>query len=225
METDLKEIISLGLIYGHRKTKTHPKMKVYVSMKKNEIDLLDPQATLDSLDKALNFIKEKVKAGGLMLAVGTQASAQEVIRNMAEESNLPYIIERWLGGTLTNFKVLNKRVAYYENLKRDIDEGRLEKYTKKERLKINREFAKLEKNFKGLVRLKKLPDLIFLVDPGVHDTAVREANRLSIPIVAVMDTADDPEKIQYPIFANDHARSSINWIIEKVRGALKDTNS
>ena len=221
----IREAVAAGLAYGHKKTKTHPRMKKYVSMKKNEIDVLDPEASLQSLGIAIDFLSEKARQGGLLLLVGTQPAAQELMKNIAEEFNFPYVIERWLGGTLTNFKVISGRVARYETLKKEMAEGGLDKYTKKERLDIHKEFAKMEKNFKGLVNLKRLPDALLVIDPGLHDTAMREAKRLSIPVAAIMDTDDDPEAGDYPIIANDHAKSSISWIMEKIAEAIKSAKT
>jgi small subunit ribosomal protein S2 len=220
-EKILSEMASAGVVYGHKKSKTHPKMRPYIAGQKNEIELIDPQATLEALDGAIAFLKEKLKNGGIVLLVGTKPPAKAAIKNFGEEFKLPYVINRWLGGTLTNFKVINERRLYYENLKSQAEKGALAKYTKKEQLQFSRQIQKLAQNFDGLSTLTRLPDALFVVDAKEAHTAIREANRLKIPIVAVVDTDDDVSKIQYPIFANDHAKASIEWVIGKIKEGLR----
>lgn len=223
MTNDLvTEMVKTGLIFGHKKSKTHPRMKPFISGNRNEVELIDPQATLDSLEAATNVIKEKLKAGGLVLLVGTSAAARGAIEEMARELKQPYVTNRWLGGTLTNFKVINARLKYYEESKSKKERGEFAKYTKKEQLELTKEIGKLSKGFGGLAAMIKVPDLIFIVDVKVHGTAVREARTLKIPIVAIVDTDDDPELVNYPIFANDHNKSSVEWIIGKIKEGVKN---
>ncbi|MEK9194304.1 MAG: 30S ribosomal protein S2, partial [Patescibacteria group bacterium] len=222
----IEEMAKAGVIYGHKRSKTHPQMKPYIAGQKNEFELIDPQATQDALAKAIEFLKEKVKIGGsvekgLMLLVGTLPAAKTLIGDFAREFKFPYVTNRWLGGTLTNFKVINDRRVYYENLKNQKEKGLLSKYTKKEQLEFSREIDKLSQNFEGLHELTKIPDAIFVVDIKEHETAVREAKRTNVPIVAIVDTDDEVTQVEYPIFANDHARSSIEWVIEKIKAGVK----
>jgi small subunit ribosomal protein S2 len=207
-------------LLGTKKTKTHPQMKPYIFSTRNGIELIDLQATLAALDKARNFIKEKISQKGIILMVATQPAAQKIIEKFAQKYNFPYMTERWLGGTLTNFKVIHQRMNYYLDLKKKKEQGELGKYTKKEQLKINKELAKMEKTFSGLVNLDKLPDILLVIDPEEHRTAVREANRLSIPVVAIMSTDCDPTLITYPIPANDHSRASIEWLLKYLEPCL-----
>jgi len=218
----IKEMANLGVIFGHKKSKTHPRMRPYIGLSRNEIEILDPQATLTSLAKAIEFMKEKIKSGGLIISVGTLPAMREAIKEFSVKFNLPYVTTRWLGGTLTNFKVIGQRLAYYQDLKAKKESGELGKYTKKEQLKFNEQIKKLSQVFDGLINLKRLPDAVFVVDIDEHDTAVREARRLNIPVIAVIDSDDDPELVDYPVFASDHTKSSIEWIMAKIKEGIEE---
>lgn len=217
----IKEMANLGVIFGHKKSKTHPRMRPYIGASRSEVEILDPQATLNGLAKAIAFLKEKTKDGGLIILAGALPAARTAIKEFAEKFNFPYVTTRWLGGTLTNFKVIGQRLAYYQDLKAKKESGELGKYTKKEQLKFNEQIKKLAEVFEGLVNLKRLPDAVFVVDIKEHDTAVREARRLKIPIVAILDNDDDPELVDYPIFASDHAKSGIEWVMAKIKEGLE----
>ena len=218
----IKEMANLGVIFGHKKSKTHPRMRPYIGLSRNEIEILDPQATLTSLAKAIEFMKEKIKSGGLIISVGTLPAMREAIKEFSVKFNLPYVTTRWLGGTLTNFKVIGQRLAYYQDLQAKKENGELGKYTKKEQLKFNEQIKKLSQVFDGLINLKRLPDAVFVVDIDEHDTAVREARRLNIPVIAVIDSDDDPELVDYPVFASDHTKSSIEWIMAKIKEGIEE---
>ncbi len=219
-EEILKELAELGVIYGHKKSKTHPLMKPIVIDNRNEIELLNPEAVITSLNKAVDFLKEKVKKGALMFFVGTTPVAKEAIFALAEELEFPYVTSRWLGGTFTNFKVIHKRISYYDDLKNKKEKGELAKYTKKEQLNFSKEIEKMKGKFEGLLRLVRVPDVLFIVDINKHETAVKEANQLGIPIVAIVDNDDNPAVIQYPIYASDHTKKSVDWIVSKVKENL-----
>jgi len=216
----IKEMSGLGVFYGHKRTKTNPRMRPYIGVTKNEIEFIEPEATLKSLDEAIGFMKEKIENGGFPLLVGTMPMAKGAILDFAKEFNWPYVINRWLGGTLTNFKVISQRLAYYQELKANKESGEFGKYTKKEQHLFTEKINKLSKFFDGLVNLKRLPDFLFIVDTELHGTAVREARRLNVPIVAILDTDDDPTFVNYPIFANDHAKSSVDWVIQRIKKSL-----
>jgi len=215
------EMAQKGIFYGHKKTKTHPKIKKYLGGRRNEIELIEPEFTVSSLNDALSFLSGIVEKKGIVLWVGTQPAAKDVIKTIATELGHPYVNFRWLGGTLTNFPVIRKRVEYYEDLQNKQKSGELAKYTKKEQLKFTKEISKLSRNFEGLRALNRLPDAVFLIDGLIHHTAVREANRMRIPLVAIIDSDDNPELFQYPIFANDHAKTSISWIMNYFVEELK----
>lgn len=212
---------SAGVLHGHKRTKTHPKMRPFIALTRNDIEMIDPEATISSLEKAILALNEKIKNGGLILIVGTIPPAKEAVLKFAEEFNFPYVVNRWLGGTLTNFKILSNRAIQYQDLKSQKEKNELVKYTKKEQHRLSEKINKLSRNFEGLIKLGKVPDMLFVVDPEIHDTAVREAKRIKIPIVTILDSNDDPSQIDYPIFANDHAKSSIDWIFAKILEGLK----
>jgi len=217
----IKEMAGAGVLYGHKRTKTHPKMKPFIALTRNDIEMIDPEATISSLEKAIVVLNEKIKSGGLILIVGTIPPAKEAVLKFAEEFNFPFVINRWLGGTLTNFKVISNRGIQYQDLKSQKEKNELAKYTKKEQHRLSEKINKLSRNFEGLIKLGKVPDVLFVVDPEVHDTAVREAKRLKIPIVAILDSNDNPSQIDYPIFGNDHAKLSIDWIFARILEGLK----
>ena len=220
----LEEMMRAGAMYGRKKSKTNPKMKRYIFTIRNGIEIFDLPQTLEMLGKAADFIKGVIGKGGRILIVGTRPAAQNLVKELAEKFNMPYVIERWLGGTLTNFKTISKRIEHFKNLKADKAAGKLEKYTKKERLEMDKQIEKFNRFFGGIESLSQLPDALLVVDTTYknHLTAVREANRLKIPIVGIINSNADPDAIVYPIPANDSARSAIAWILNKIDKAIEE---
>lgn len=214
------ELVTAGVLTGHKRSKTHPRMRQHIALNRNEIELLDPESTITSLDAAVKFIAEKLGTDGLLMVVGTTAPAREAVKAFARDLKYPYVVTRWLGGTLTNFKVISERIRYYVDLRDKKEKGELSKYTKKEQLKFSEEIGKMSVTFDGLLKLTRTPNVLLVIDPKEHMTAIKEAVRLNIPVVAIMDTNDDPKLVTKPIFANDHARDSISWIITKIQEGL-----
>jgi len=221
----LEEMMRVGLFLGHRKSKTHPRMRPYIHTTRNAMEIIDMVMTLESLDKALEFIKSKITKGGSVMLVGTTPVAKEIVKEYAEKMNFPYVVERWLGGTLTNFKTLSKRVAYFKKLKDDKASGKLDKYTKKERLDIDREIAKLHTNFSGTENMDVLPQAMFVVDATHNMIAVKEGKKMGIPVIAMMNTDLNPEIVEYAIPCNDRTKEGIRWIMEKLAVAVADAKS
>jgi small subunit ribosomal protein S2 len=221
----LEEMMRVGLFLGHRKSKTHPRMRPYIHTTRNAMEIIDMVMTLESLDTALEFIKSKVAKGGSIMMVGTTPVAKEAVKEYAEKLNFPYVVERWLGGTLTNFKTLSKRVAYFKKLKDDKATGKLDKYTKKERLDIDREIAKLHTNFNGTENMEILPQAMFVVDATHNMIAVKEGKKMGIPVIAMMNTDLNPEIVEYPIPCNDRTKEGIKWILEKLAVAVMEAKS
>ncbi len=217
-----KELIEAGVFYGRKKTKTNPRMRPFILATRNNIEIINLQKTLEGLEKALVFLKEKFRNKETILLVGTQPQASDDTAKLAEEFNLPLVNTRWPGGLLTNFKIISKRVDYYKKLKSELQSGALEKYTKKERLGFEREIRRLKELFAGLENLVSLPGAVVVIDSNVHSTAIREARRLKIPIVAYVNTDVDPESVDYPVIGNTKARKSIDWFLSKVAEALKE---
>lgn len=221
----LEEMMKAGLCFGHRKSKTHPRMKPYIHMTRNAMEIIDIVMTLESLDKALEFIKSKIIKGGSIMMVGTTPVAKQAVKEYAEKMNFPYVVERWLGGTLTNFKTLSKRVAYFKKLKDDKASGKLEKYTKKERLDIDREIAKLHTNFSGTENMEVLPQAMFVVDAAHNMIAVKEGKKMGIPVIAMMNTDLNPEIVEFPIPCNDRTKEGIVWMLERLSVAVAEAKS
>lgn len=210
------EMANQGVLTGHKKSKTHPKMKQYIGATRNEIEILKPEVAIGTLEKAIEILKEIINKKGLIIFVGTEPAAHESILKLAGVLGQPHVITRWLGGTLTNFPIIKERLNYYQNLKLRKERGELAKYTKKEQSLFGKELNKLSIKFEGLVKLERLPDAIFIINGKSHETAVREAKRTNIPIIAMIDTNDNPEGINFPIIANDHAKASIVWIVDRI---------
>jgi len=218
-----KEMMKSGLMYGHKKSKTNPRFRPYIYTTRNGIEIIDLAQTLPALESAIEFMKQQIKEGKLILLVASQPAAKEAKENLGKKFNFPYINEKWIGGLLTNFKVISQRIEYFKKIQADWEKGEFDKYTKKERIMINRNIHRMKKMFTGLENLTKLPDVIFIIDPSLkgHTTAVREARRMKIPIVAILDSDDDPDLVDFPIPANDHAKISIDWIMNRIINSLE----
>lgn len=219
-QIDVEEMAKAGLHFGHRTSKTHPKMLPFIFGMRNTIHIIDLEKTKIKLVKALEFLKEAAKEGKQILFVGTKPQIREMVKNLATELNYPYVIERWIGGTFTNFDEIKKRVEYLKELEKKKESQEWEKYTKKERKEIEEEIEKLERKFGGLKTLEKLPDIVFICDMVKDHLAVKEARRKGVKVVAISDTNANPELADYPIPANDDAISSVKYILEKVKEAI-----
>ena len=221
----IEEMAKAGLFLGHKKSKTHPRMKPFVFSVRNGMAIFDLAKTLEALTKALEFVKASVAAKGSILVVGTTPASKAAVEAWAKKLGMPFVAERWLGGTLTNFKVLSKRVAHFKKLKIDRAAGKFEKYTKKERLDIDREIDKLTLKFSGVENMDALPQLMLIVDVNSHIIAIKEAQRMGIPVVAIINTDADPKLVTYPIPCSDRSRSSIEWVLAKLEEAVNEGKS
>ena len=217
-----REMIDAGVFYGRKKSKTNPKMREFVLSNRGGIEIINLQKTGEHLEKAMGFIKEKVRNGGMPLLVGTSPAADAGIERLAKEFSLPYVMLRWVGGTLTNFKIISRRVEHLRKLRADLASGALEKYTKKERLEMEREVKRLEELMGGLEAMPREPDFLVVVDPNLHVTAVREANIRNIPVVAYANVDADPDVIDYLVPGNDKARMSVSWFLGNVEKAIRE---
>ncbi len=201
----MKALLEAGVHFGHRARKWNPKMKPYIFTERNGIHIIDLQQTIVFLDQIYGVVRDTIADGGSMLFVGTKRQAQETIANAAMRCGMPYVNQRWLGGTLTNWRTMRERLETLKMLERQREEGLFDRLTKKERLLMDRKLAKMRLRFGGLLTMSRLPDLIYVVDTRREDTAVHEANILHIPIIALVDTNCDPDLIDYIIPANDDA--------------------
>jgi len=201
----MRQLLEAGVHFGHQTRRWNPKMRRFIFGERNGIYIVDLHQTLDRIDTAYRFVRDTVANGGSIMFVGTKKQAQEPVQNEANRSGMPYVNFRWLGGMLTNFQTVHSRVSKLRELQRTIDSGEIELMSKKEGLKVRRDLAKLERNLGGIKQLEKVPSAIFVIDTKKEHIAVTEANRLKIPVVAVVDTNCDPDIIDYVIPGNDDA--------------------
>lgn len=221
-DPEIEAMMKAGVHLGHAKSKSHPSMQPYVYGIRNTIAIIDLVKTKEGLHKAEDFLCGVTRRGGLILLVGTSPAARRVIPELAERTNMPYFIERWIGGTLTNFKTISKRVEYMQTLEREKAEGGFEKYTKKERMKKDEEITRLKRFFDGLRRLTRIPDAVLVVDTLHDSTAVREARKMKIPLVALVDTNININLVDVPIPANDDALSAVTYMIGRLGAAMEE---
>jgi len=216
----MKALLESGVHFGHRTNKWDPRMKPYIFTERNGIHIIDLQQTSKLLNHAYNLVRETVSTGGTVLFVGTKRQAQETIVEEANRCGMPYVSERWLGGTLTNWPTMHARIQEMIRLEKMRDNGELDRLTKKEGLLIEREIIRLQTRLEGLRSMKKRPDLIYIIDVGREDSAVKEANLLEIPIVALVDTNCNPRNIDYVIPSNDDAIRAIKLLVGKMADAV-----
>ena len=217
---NIEQMQNAGLNFGHRVSKLHPKMKQYVAGIKSNVHMLDLEKTVQEFERALKYIATLASESKTMLFVGTKIQIRDLVKNTAESCNMPYVIERWMGGTFTNFGTISKRVAYFKELEDKKATGGLGKYTKKERSLFDRELEILRKKFEGIKNMIKLPEAVLILDLRKDLTCQREARRKGIKIIGIVDTNVDPNLADYPIPANDDAISSVRYILEKIQETI-----
>ncbi|MDD5569119.1 MAG: 30S ribosomal protein S2 [Candidatus Pacebacteria bacterium] len=216
----IEEMIRAGLGFGHQKSKLHPKMKPFVVKPKDKVYLIDLEQTAEKLEQALDFVKDLRINGKKILFVGTKAGIRGLIDSTAQNLKCPYVKERWIGGTFTNFKEIRKRIGYYKDLEvktKEIDFAK--KYVKKERLQMLKELERLRIKFEGIKEMEELPGAIFLTDIDGEVLALREAIQTKVKIIGIVDTNVDPTLVDFPIPANDDAYTSIQYILSKIEEA------
>jgi len=216
----MKQLLEAGVHFGHQTRRWNPKMKRFIFGERNGIYIVDLHQTLDRIDTAYRFVRETVAGGGTVLFVGTKKQSQEPIENAANGCGMPYVNFRWLGGMLTNFQTVHSRVAKLREFQRQVDSGEVDLMSKKEGLKVKRDLAKLERNLGGIKNLEKLPAVVFIIDTKKEHIAVTEANRLKIPVVAIVDTNCDPDIIDYVIPGNDDAIRSAQLMCRVISDAV-----
>ena len=216
----MKALLESGVHFGHRTNKWDPRMKPYIFTERNGIHIIDLQQTVKLLNQAYNVIRDAVANGGTVMFVGTKRQAQETIKDEATRADMPYVTERWLGGMLTNWSTMYARIQELQRLEQLRDTGEISKLTKKEGLLIQREIDRLLIRLSGVRTMKRLPDLVFIVDVSREDAAVHEANLLNIPVVALVDTNCNPQGIDYVIPSNDDAIRAIKLLVAKIADAV-----
>jgi small subunit ribosomal protein S2 len=219
-EASLETMLKAGVHFGHMKSRRHPKMDEYIYTTRNNINILDLQKSQKKLEEALAFLKTIQKEGRPILFVGTKKQTVALVRSLAERLGMPYVVERWIGGTFTNFKVIRGRAKYLREAEEMIAKGEFKKYTKLEQLKKMEEIEKLEKRMGGIKDMAELPGAVFVADIKESAIVVKEARRMGIPVSGIVDTNTDPSDVDYPIPANDDAVSSLKLILACVGKAL-----
>jgi small subunit ribosomal protein S2 len=218
----MRQLLEAGVHFGHQTRRWNPKMKRFIHGERNGIYIIDLQQTLGRIETAYAFVRDLVADGGSILFVGTKKQAQDPVQSYAEKCGMPYVNERWLGGMLTNFQTISKRVAKMKEYQRMRDSGEFEAMPKKEALLISRELDKLERNLGGIRNMERLPAAVFILDTKKEDIAVTEANKLGLAIVAVVDTNCDPDIIQYVIPGNDDAIRSATLMARVIADAVEE---
>jgi small subunit ribosomal protein S2 len=217
----IEGLFQAGAHFGYSKSRRHPTVAKMIYGSKNQTDIIDIESTYAQLEKAADFMKELGSRGKTVLFVAVKPEAKEIVKEKAESIGQPYITERWVGGVLTNYPEITKRVNKLADLKKQKEEGTLEKYTKKERMLIDEEIARMHKLFSGIADMKKLPDAVFVVDPRKEHIAVTESEKSLIPTIALAGTDCNIANISFPIVANDASLSSITFIVEYLVEAYK----
>lgn len=221
-DISLQDLLKSGVHFGHHVSRWHPKMKPFIFASRSGVYIIDLEKTSECLSAAQRFVKDTAAKGGTVLFVGTKRQARPIVQAAATKIGMPYVIERWLGGTFTNFPTISKMTRRLTHLKEERASGNLEKYTKKEQLMFGEEIARLEKLVGGIERMNRIPDVLFVVDVKQEKTAVREAIAMKVPVVALVDTNVSPAGISYPIPSNDDATKAISIITEAIAEAAEE---
>ena len=219
----MKKLLEVGVHFGHQTNRWNPKMAPYIFTARNGIYIIDLKKSSDKLDEAYTALMDIVAKGGKVLFVGTKKQAQEAVQEEAIRSGSYYVNSRWLGGTLTNFRTIQKRIKRLKDIEKMEEDGSLDLYTKKEAATIRKEAEKLNVSLGGIKEMRKLPNAIVVIDPRIEHNAVAEANKLGIPVFAIVDTNSDPEKVDYVIPANDDATRAVKLIITVLADAIVES--
>lgn len=220
-EDILKAAFDAGLQWGRVRRMTHPKMQPFIFSSKGEIQVIDLTKSVEMLEKALKFVGDIAGSGGIILIVGTQPAARELVAEYGRRLKFPYVSDKWLGGILTNFQTLTSRIQYLKTLEDKIQSESFASYTKKERIKIQRETEELKKKFEGLRELSRLPDAVFVLGAKRHALALREAKRKKIPAIALVNTDDDPSFIDWPVPGNCNSFPAIRFVLDRFAKAVE----
>ncbi len=218
-EEKFEEMMKAGVLYGHKKTRKNPHFSDYVFTVRNGIELIDLSKTLAAIDIVSQMLKKFVAEKKRILVIGTQPAAHDAVEKLsAALEGSSYVTKKWIGGLITNFPVLSKRLATYKKMKKDFEEGKFEKYTKRERLLLERDIQKMSNKFEGLEDYEALPDVVFVIDTSLknHITALREAQKKGNVVMGIIDTDDNPHDFDYFIPANDHSKKAIEWVVDSI---------
>jgi small subunit ribosomal protein S2 len=222
-QDDLKPLLEAGVFWGRKKSNIHPKMRQFILTLRNEIAIINLEKTLKKIQEVKEFLKEKFKKGGNVLLVCTQPFSFKVYE-LIKDLNIPIVKERWVGGILTNFNVISKRIEFFKKLKQDFESGALDKYTKKEKLKIQNQLMKMEKLFGGLENFNSLPDVVIIIDPSIHKIALAEARYKKIPVIALANVDANLSLIDYVVPGNTKNFKSVEWFLNEIKDLLLEAN-
>lgn len=222
VDPEIEVMVGAGVHMGHSHSKRHPAMIPFVWSARNNTDIIDLTKTKEKLAAALAYLKQAASERKLILFVGTRPSVRDLLREAALELGYPYVDQRWIGGTLTNFRVVRKRIETLEGLEHEKASGGLDKYTKKERLRKEQEMGRLVETFDGLRRLTKLPDVLVILDISHDDLALREATRMGATVISLNDTNTDPRSVTYAIPSNDDARPAVSYMLGRMKVAIRE---
>jgi len=222
LEVNMDKMLKNGVHFGHQKIRKNPKMEPYIFTTKNGINIIDLEKTVRCIEDAVEFLKKIKKEGKQVLFVGTKKQVKEILKSAAVRCQMPHVTERWLGGTFTNFKIVRGRSKYLIDMENGFASGDFKKYTKFEQMKKMEEMEKLEKKLGGIKNMAEIPAAIFIADTNQDVLAVKEARRMNVPIIAIVDTNSDPSVIDYPIPGNDDAISSVRLLVSHVCKAIVD---
>ena len=217
----ITEMFAAGAHFGYSRSRRHPSTKAFIFGTKNGIEIMDLEKTSIELEKAKEFVKTLAKGGKQILFVGTKSESKKVVEDGAASIDLPFVVERWVGGVLTNFSEIKKRVALLEDLRSKKEKGELAMYTKKERSLIDKDIERLERNFAGIVSMKEMPVAMFVVDPRKEAIAIKEAQYLGIPIIALASSDCNLKEVDFAIPGNDSSVSSVNFFVAQIVAAFK----
>ncbi len=218
----LLDMLKAGLHFGHKTSKWHPRMEKYIFTSRNGIHVVDLEKTADGIQKAVDFVKDTVSNGGKVLFLGGKPQIKEMVRESAIEAKMPYVVERWLGGTITNFSIVSRGIKKYIKLKTQQEKGEWEKYVKKERLKLGKQLERLEKKYGGLETVDKIPGAIIVLDAKGQNTAITEAGIKNVPVIALCDTNVNPDGIGYVIPGNDDSIRGVKLVLDVMVDAVKE---
>ncbi len=218
----LLELLKAGAHFGHQKSRWHPKMEQYLFGSRNGVHIIDLEKSLIEIEKVYEYVKSLAANGKLILFVGTKRQSREIIQKAAESCEMPYATERWIGGLLTNFDEVKKRLKKYSQMKEEVRTGEVEKYTKKEQVEFRKELEKMDVYLSGLVRLEKMPEAVYIADMRTEKTAIAEAQKTGVKIVGVCDSNVNPEKADYIIPANDDAVNAIRILADLMAEAVNE---
>lgn len=220
--SNFEEMLKSGVHFGYSRSRRHPKMKQFLFGIKNNVEIFNLEKTKQKLDEAKEFLKNLGKENKKIIFVGTKIESRKLIENFAKEISALYVNERWIGGTLTNFKTVKNRINYLNDLIKKKESGELEKYTKKEQLQIEKEISKLQFYFQGLQTIEDLPSALVVIDSKKEKNAIMETRKVSIPVVAIMNSDCNPDEADYPIPSNDNSKLSIEYILKELIESYKE---